>query len=600
MNTHCLNCSKKLLEKRGDAKFCSQECKNKYGYLKRGGNLKGKEIPTQKEKETSDNLLEKSLMGVLETEDSPMEKERAEKDELKNDKESSQEKEQTQTTHKNTPTSLDAEFAREQSDQYTTRQNDSNKDPDYDNSNSNKHLPAKYISKEIQIENPLYVGYQNKLQEVYNYIQSLETEFKNLETNLKEQKSRNGDDLLFAGILGAGLVGLLSGSPSNQKKKTGSNVRQNDDHSVLGNILKVGFFTALGAGAGYVAKVSTQEWREKDRAEKIKIIERRMTAIRDEYQYLSAGVKKLQFLLKGTVPYSLQTIKELNPDYQKALNGLSVENSNKKPEAGEATLILNSSTINLTTKKTKPSENFVFKSDKIIKATDLGKREFKALNFQRLWLDFFGLPSLNCHILIHGNSGEGKSTFCLWFARYLAENFGRVLYVSGEEGVNKTFHDKLVACKAEVPNLYILDVRTGEEFMEEVGVNEVHFVVFDSLHDMEIDAHKLKIIFERYKNTAFICIDQNNKKGELLGANEKKHICDVVVNVKNYTAETTKNRFKAKGMSFKTADFFTSSKSNFTLPNKPNPESGKDNKDNKGDKDGNGGYDLDSDRRGII
>ncbi len=124
-------------------------------------------------------------------------------------------------------------------------------------------------------------------------------------------------------------------------------------------------------------------------------------------------------------------------------------------------------------------------------------------------------------ILIHGNSGEGKSTYCLWFAKYLAENHGDVLYVSGEEGISKTFHDKLKQCAADVEGLHILDVRTGDEFMKEIGQNEAHFIFLGSLHDMDIDSKKLKEIFERYPHSAFICIDQNNKKGDLLGANEK-------------------------------------------------------------------------------
>lgn len=172
----------------------------------------------------------------------------------------------------------------------------------------------------------------------------------------------------------------------------------------------------------------------------------------------------------------------------------------------------------------------------------------------------------------------------MWLAKYLAQNFGRVLYVTAEEGVNMTFRDKLKFCKAEVENFFVLDVRTGEDFMNEVGINEFHFIILDSLHDMEVDAAKMKEIFQKYKNSAFICIDQNNKKGELLGANEKKHICDIVVNVKNYAAETTKNRFKQKGEIFKTEDFIKPGTKVIPLNQKK----------------GNGGYDLDSDRKNLV
>lgn len=304
-------------------------------------------------------------------------------------------------------------------------------------------------------------------------------------------------------------------------------------------------YGAIGTGTGYIAKTVTEDWREADKKEKIAAIKKRMEEIQADYKKVISSISMANGLLRITPQFKIEQAKVINPEYEKAIksspildfSGIKSNDPNKK--------VLNG---------LKPDE-IKFKSEKILKATDLGKMEYRALNFQDLWKEFFGLPSLNFHALIHGNSGEGKSTFCMWLARYLAKNFGRVLYVSGEEGVNMTFHDKLKYCKAEVENFYILDVRTGDEFMKEVGVNEFHFIILDSLHDMDIDAKKLKEIFEKYKNSAFICIDQNNKKGELLGANEKKHICDVVVNVKDYTAETTKNRFKQKGMVFKTEEF---------------------------------------------
>ena len=79
---------------------------------------------------------------------------------------------------------------------------------------------------------------------------------------------------------------------------------------------------------------------------------------------------------------------------------------------------------------------------KIISSTELEGMEFNTINFKGVWGDFFGQPSLEFHCIIHGMPGEGKSTFAIQFAHYLAENFGKVVYISGEEGINKTLKEE--------------------------------------------------------------------------------------------------------------------------------------------------------------
>lgn len=72
---------------------------------------------------------------------------------------------------------------------------------------------------------------------------------------------------------------------------------------------------------------------------------------------------------------------------------------------------------------------------------------------------------------------------------------------------------------------------------------------------MGITPKHMKEIKNCYKNSAFIAVEQNNKDGKLYGTNQMMHTFDVVINVINYTAETTKNRFKKRGVSLPTAEF---------------------------------------------
>lgn len=598
MQTHCLNCKKPLSDKRGGAKFCSLECKNRYRYQQRIGQLNGFKKQINEEKE---NPLELSLRGVIE--------------------DKANEEDQINPVNKNFGSNIDSEFVKDllsldifNVDNKLEKADDLDdysieyREPDEESKTDRVKniLPEKYLSKEIKVPNPSFSLKKIGLNIQLNHKGILEQEYKKLEAELKVQQERNGTGLVIAGGIGGGILAFWGGPSldvtikepedpkykgmtlkdkngkkiplSSKKKEVKKYIPPKEaSHSIWEKLFQAAFYGAIGAGAGYFAQKVSEEAREKDKQQKISTINKRMAEIRLEYQDLTVSIANTQNLLGQLPEYTTEVKQVPNPEYDKALSGI-----NENLKTGIA--------LNPHQKLKKgfrQIEPIKFKSDKIVKATDLGKREFKALNFDGLWREFFGLPSINFHALIHGNSGEGKSTFCLWLARYLAENFGRVLYVSGEEGLNMTLHDKLKYCQAEVENFYILDVRTGDEFMNEIGENEFHFIILDSLHDMDIDARKLKVIFERYKNSAFICIDQNNKKGELLGANEKKHIVDLVVNVKNYTAETTKNRFKMKGMAFKTADFTSTGK------NKPINFRKKDN-------DNDEGYDLDSDRRGLV
>lgn len=591
MSKSCLQCGKPLSEKRGDARFCSLSCKNKYSYKGRLGSMVKPINTGMKQKEPlTGETPENTPSGIIKKTDEPP------------------------PFPKKTPGNIDASFFNQLMDEKLYNVENKLEQPTVNETNAVKTgsgkavdgnlgnsvedeqpvqkyasgagdlkntLPKQYISKEVSSINPFYSGYQTELSRLIGLKQGLEKKFISLCAELKNQQDRNGNSLLAGGgLIGAGFgLNIFQAPDLNVPVFRGKHkLKKDKGHSkpsFLQTFLKGLLLASIGTGIGYGIREATKSWREKDKQTKINQVQTRITQLRKEHQAITATIAQLQNTLSETQRFVTKTVRELNPAYVQAMSGLA--------NAEQASLIKQQKPLPKQGNKPQP---IVFKSDRIIKATELGQREYKGLHFKGLWREFFGLPSLNVHILIHGNSGEGKSTFCLWFARYLAENFGRVLYVSAEEGLNKTFHDKLKSCEAEVDNLYILDAATGEEFMQEVGENEFHFIILDSLHDMDIDARKLKLIFERYEHTAFICIDQNNKKGDLLGANEKKHLTDVVVNIKNYIAETTKNRFKPKGMVFKTADFTTAS--NVRL-NKPN-----------GRNDPNMGYDLDSDRRGII
>jgi predicted nucleic acid-binding Zn ribbon protein len=187
---------------------------------------------------------------------------------------------------------------------------------------------------------------------------------------------------------------------------------------------------------------------------------------------------------------------------------------------------------------------------KIISSKELREISYKCLNFQNKWKDFFGLPAVVFHLAVHGKPGEGKSTFCMQFADYLAKNFGRVIYISGEEGFSKTLQDKVVNLKINNQHLFFADINSFEQIKTVIPDNKFHFIFIDSLDTLRIDALRLRELREQYSQSGFITISQSTKDGKMRGSQEIIHDADITVKVEDGTATTTKNRYLIRGKEF--------------------------------------------------
>lgn len=189
-------------------------------------------------------------------------------------------------------------------------------------------------------------------------------------------------------------------------------------------------------------------------------------------------------------------------------------------------------------------------SKKLMSSSELIRMSFKSLNFKERWKELIGKPAVTFHMVIHGVPGQGKSTFSLLFADYLAKNFGNVLYASSEEGHNKTMKDKCVLNRMDNPNLIIGDFRSPEEILEEVEPNQFHFIVIDSLNDLGMGIEQLKEFREVYSNSALITVSQSTKNGQIRGSQQIVHDCDVEIRVNKGIAMANKNRFGQIGYEF--------------------------------------------------
>lgn len=65
-------------------------------------------------------------------------------------------------------------------------------------------------------------------------------------------------------------------------------------------------------------------------------------------------------------------------------------------------------------------------------------KKFKTFEFSGEWKATMDCPETTGGWIIHGDEKHGKSTFALMLANYLTQ-FGKVLYISAEEGISQHF-----------------------------------------------------------------------------------------------------------------------------------------------------------------
>ena len=196
------------------------------------------------------------------------------------------------------------------------------------------------------------------------------------------------------------------------------------------------------------------------------------------------------------------------------------------------------------------SKKAIKKSGVIVNSHDLHNFSQEVINFHGRYLQFLGKPQTNFFTVIHGLPGQGKSNFALQFAKYLADNHGRVLYISGEEGFNQTFEYKLKTNGAQSQSLDIADCRKLDDILKKIPRSAYRFIVVDSLNNMGIDPEGVRKLRQHFKDAGLIAIQQSTKAGHVRGSLEIVHDCDIEIQVTGGKAITKKNRFNRTGLVF--------------------------------------------------
>ena len=180
-------------------------------------------------------------------------------------------------------------------------------------------------------------------------------------------------------------------------------------------------------------------------------------------------------------------------------------------------------------KKENIKKDSLISTSKIINSHELHTIKTEYYDFIEPYKSFFGNPSNPFSIIVFGLPKSGKSNFSIQFARYLANNFGRTLYISSEEGFNKSLKDKIEYQIAHSKNFDISNAKSYDDIKD--IVNPYEFVFIDSINYASISVDKLEQMKVDNPKTSFISIVQSTKSGNFKGSQEFAHNCDVIVNV---------------------------------------------------------------------
>lgn len=148
------------------------------------------------------------------------------------------------------------------------------------------------------------------------------------------------------------------------------------------------------------------------------------------------------------------------------------------------------------------------KLKRAIAPKELYGKKRNILEFTGDWLDHIGNPEIKGTWFIYGHSGNGKTSYCTQFAKYLT-NFGRVWYNGLEEGDSLSFEEALKRVGMEtVGNKFLLiEDRTYESLKVRLKRrNRADFVFIDSLQRFKMTSAELEALELEFPNTQFIII----------------------------------------------------------------------------------------------
>ncbi|MCA0268463.1 MAG: AAA family ATPase [Bacteroidetes bacterium] len=183
-------------------------------------------------------------------------------------------------------------------------------------------------------------------------------------------------------------------------------------------------------------------------------------------------------------------------------------------------------------------------SDRILSSSALVAREYDGIDLPAPFGKWLGAFEPNSYVFVWGPPGGGKSTLSAAMAWMLA-HYGRVLYISAEEGHGKTVADRFARLDATHDNLFVSLYESFQQIVNDLRRLKARFVVIDSVTEIDPSSKEMKSFKSwcKQQGIGMWFIAHAQKTGRSYKGNSNLgHGADVVVKVEKGKASTTKNR----------------------------------------------------------
>ncbi len=185
-------------------------------------------------------------------------------------------------------------------------------------------------------------------------------------------------------------------------------------------------------------------------------------------------------------------------------------------------------------------------------------KDINLINLSDDWQNLLGELTTPFKLLIWGEAGQGKSTFCLKLASEIAST-KKVVFISGEENINgKPFNEKVKRCVnvERLSSIQVLNrlpnINEWCNLISPNGIPEQKYdcVFYDSISVLKISPMYPAEVAKQSKlnmfssNMSHIFISHAQKDGKSYkGESGWGHEVDVIIQLKNGVAIIEKNRF---------------------------------------------------------
>lgn len=171
----------------------------------------------------------------------------------------------------------------------------------------------------------------------------------------------------------------------------------------------------------------------------------------------------------------------------------------------------------------------------------LKEKKYQLMELAPEYATLMGQPERKFTAIHYGESGSGKSVYTLRFADYFAKNFGKVLYNSHEESVNKTIQDRINNFNIDAQRLFVANAISFNRMCDYIQKNYYKLIIIDSVKYMSFTIDQLKELRTHFskRQISVVMIDFGSAKGSPASGKDLIHASDVKMYFKDGTVHST-------------------------------------------------------------